>query len=901
MVFKVHLHIIRQYLAALLVSIGMFVSGLAAGWTGNISDVLLAGEYNNINITITDLEWITSLPTLSALIFSIPAGIMCDSIGRKPTLLCLAVSTIIGWFLIVFANSRMFVFAGRFLIGMSKGPCNQLIPLYNVEIAEKNVRAKFGSFILLFSNSGIFVAFILGYVAHVKAFTIICATISILYFLVLLYQDETPTYKIMKNDYDSARNILRKFRNKSCDVDAEIESIKNTIEVQNKRSLKQSLQKRSTKIATVVTFGVTFFLNTGGFPIAIYYPNEILASSKSSLNPKHATLIIGAIQVLTAMLGSSIIEFFRRRILLITSFLFTSLGLMILGSYFTLRERNLVSEEILSVLGFMPLLGLTIFNLMTAIGVSPLVVVLKTELFPIEAKAVGMSAINTVDWLMFFLMTRFYIDFKMTVGGDVTFYIFAETTFLCSGCDIWNVEIVAVVFSKNWTSVSNKTSLEASVGNMFIKNYFPRFRQYFAALTVSFGMFISGLVVGWTGNNTDTLLAGEYNSIPVTVTDLGWITSLPTLSAMIVFLPIGIICDVIGRRTALLIVSVFGTIGWIMTIFATSSTLLLIGRFIKGIGAGPCFLLIPLYSVEIAENDIRAKLGSFAVILLNCGVLFSFVMSYVTNMKVFTIVSTILSALFFTALLFLDETPTFKIKKNDYDSARKILIRLRSDSHDIDAEIEEIKVNLNSGDKASLKNALQKRSTKIATFVSCGITFFQHLGGTSIILLYTNEIFSSAQASLDPKHSTIILGAVQESFVSYVIFLHISRSTDSTSDEVLSTLGFMPLLGLTIFTIMSSIGVAPIPIILAAELYPVEIKGAAMSVLGVYSWLMVFLVSRFYGDLKLAVGGDVTFYIFAGMCFCGSVFSYLTVPETKNKSLDQIQTELNSKSNTAIE
>ncbi|KAF5269951.1 hypothetical protein FQR65_LT05750 [Abscondita terminalis] len=459
---------------------------------------------------------------------------------------------------------------------------------------------------------------------------------------------------------------------------------------------------------------------------------------------------------------------------------------------------------------------------------------------------------------------------------------------------------------------------------MFIKIHFPRFRQYVAALSVSFGMFISGLVVGWSGNNTDTLLAGKYNDITITVTDLGWIVSLPTLSPIIAFFPVGILCDVIGRKTTLLFVSACGTVGWILTVFANSSALLFVGRFVTGIGSGSFFLLIPIYSVEIAEKDIRAKLGSFGFLFLQCGVLFCFVMAYFVNMKILTIVCTALSAVFFIVLLFQDESPTFKIKKNDLESARRILLRLRRQSYDVDAEIKEIKENLFHGNKQNFKKALKTRSNRIATVTSFGINFFQHLGGTTVIILYTNEIFSSANAFLNPKHASIIVGGIQvvaamiassvidffrrrvlliTSFIFTSIGLMILgiyftlKDRDLVSDDLLSTLGFMPLLGLSIFTLMNSIGVLPLSSILPAEIYPVEIKGVAMSVLSVYSWIMIFLVSRFYGDLKLAIGGDITFYIFAGMCCLGSIFSYLTVPETKNKSLEQIQIEVNHKQN----
>ncbi|KAK9736302.1 Sugar transporter [Popillia japonica] len=108
-------------------------------------------------------------------------------------------------------------------------------------------------------------------------------------------------------------------------------------------------------------------------------------------------------------------------------------------------------------------------------------------------------------------------------------------------------------------------------------------------------------------------------------------------------------------------------------------------------------------------------------------------------------------------------------------------------------------------------------------------------------------------------------------------------------ENTLKTLGFLPILALCMFIIAFSLGSGPIPWLISSELFPAAIKAVASSAAATFNWLLAFLVTKFYLNLEKGIGGDVTFYIFSCISILGSIFVLAIVPETKGKSMEEIQ------------
>ncbi|KAF2883262.1 hypothetical protein ILUMI_22913 [Ignelater luminosus] len=444
--------------------------------------------------------------------------------------------------------------------------------------------------------------------------------------------------------------------------------------------------------------------------------------------------------------------------------------------------------------------------------------------------------------------------------------------------------------------------------------------QYIAALTVCLGSVASGTVLGWTGNIIEELKNKKFNNIEIDDFDIKWIGSCATLGAMIVCFPIGIMCEKLGRKASMLVLTVVLIGGWLVIIFANSAVMIYIGRIITGMGGGGFFITAPLYASEIAEKEIRGGLVIIAG-FMPLGITFAYIIGYVAHPEIYTIILAVLPLVFAITFLFQPETPVYSMKQGREADARNTLIRLRGDSYDVDAELKEIKkaIQEDRESKISFKESMKKRSTKKAAMVCFTLMFLQQAGGINAVIFYIGNIFESSGTDLDPKVSTIIVGVTQviATYVSSLtldrlgrrVLLMISNTFMAIGliilgifytlserwlvpPHTLMSLGFMPLLGLLMNMVAFPLGCGLIPWMLPAELFPPEIKGLAAAAAGTFNWFIAFLITNFYFDIKEAIGGDTTFYIFSVVCAITAMFALLVVPETKGKSFYQIQKEL---------
>lgn len=440
-------------------------------------------------------------------------------------------------------------------------------------------------------------------------------------------------------------------------------------------------------------------------------------------------------------------------------------------------------------------------------------------------------------------------------------------------------------------------------------------------ITVCTGAVAAGTLLGWTSNISKEMKLGNYNDLSIDDNALGWIGSFTALGAMLMCFPIGIICDLLGRKLTMLLLIIPFCVGWLLLIFANSLAMVYVGRFITGMAGGAFCVTAPLYTSEIAEKEVRGALGSYFQLLLTVGILFSYILAKYISILAYNIVLAVIPLVFGVVFILQPETPVYLLKKNKEDEARKALRRLRGSAYDVDAELKVLKavIENDARSKVPFTESIKRKATQRAFLISFGLMFFQQFSGVNAVIFYTGDIFEAAGAALDSKDATIIVGAIQvaATFVSSLVvdkfgrkilllgsdfFMALSgillgvffsiKDNALADQDTIDRISFLPILALSVFLIVFSLGFGPIPWMISAEVYPAEVKSAASSAAGTFNWFLAFLVTKFYIDVKGAVGGDVTFYIFSAISLIGTVFIYFFVPETKGKSLEQIQKEL---------
>ncbi|KAF5279763.1 hypothetical protein FQA39_LY05453 [Lamprigera yunnana] len=448
-----------------------------------------------------------------------------------------------------------------------------------------------------------------------------------------------------------------------------------------------------------------------------------------------------------------------------------------------------------------------------------------------------------------------------------------------------------------------------------------KLRQYIAAFSVCTGSLAAGAVLGWTGNISEDIKVNSYAGLIIDDNILSWIGSLAILGAATGCFCIVKFCDLLGRKKALLCLVIPFVIGWLLIIFPKFVTMIYIGRFLTGMAGGAFCVAAPLYTCEIAENDIRGTLGSYSDLFVTVGILFAYVTAFFVGINTYTVCVAVLPILFAVLFFFQPESPVHNVKRNRDDKAERILLSLRGNAYDSKTEIENIRKFLftDSGGSVSFTESIRKKATQRASLICFGLMFFQQIGGIIAVVFYSRTIFESSRSTLDPKISTIIIGLLQVIFnsisslavdklgrrillitsnfvitlsaLSLGIFLSL-KERRLVDESTLTSLGLLPLISLSAFVTSFSLGMGPIPWVMLAELFPFEIKTIATGAAGTFSWLTAFFVTKFYLDFQNAIGADFTFYMFGGLSLIGTLFIYLFVPETKGKSLAEIQVEL---------
>lgn len=249
--------------------------------------------------------------------------------------------------------------------------------------------------------------------------------------------------------------------------------------------------------------------------------------------------------------------------------------------------------------------------------------------------------------------------------------------------------------------------------------------------------------------------------------------------------------------------------------------------------------------------------------------------------------------------------------------------------NETDRQIRENKVNLWA--------ALRRPVTIKAMSISLGLMFFQQVSGINAVIFYSKGIFEvstslflrcikhlhvyysplkDAGTGIDASLSTILIGVMQvvATFVSTIVVDKLGRRLLLLASGVvmaLSTtaigvyfylkeqgkdnvenLGWLPVASLCLFMIMFSIGFGPVPWLMMGELFSTDVKGIAGSIAGTTNWLLAFLITKTFKNITDGMGTDGAFWLFAGLTVVGVVFVFFAVPETKGKSLNEIQQHL---------
>ncbi len=406
----------------------------------------------------------------------------------------------------------------------------------------------------------------------------------------------------------------------------------------------------------------------------------------------------------------------------------------------------------------------------------------------------------------------------------------------------------------------------------------------------------------------------------------GFIVSSVLIGSSVGALSIGSLSDKFGRKRLLVLASILFLIGSGLSMFAMGFVSMIIARIILGFAVGSASALTPAYLAELADAPHRGSLGTMFQLMITLGIL----LAYVSNLGFlhhnllglrdwrWMLGSALIPALLlFIGSIILPESPRYLVEKGNIDEARDVLHELRKNNpkEDPDKELADIQMVANQP-KGGLKELFT--FARPAVIVAILLMLLQQLVGINSVVYFLPQVFIKGFGFPESNAIWISVGIGVVNFVCTILAYNImdkfNRKTIllfgsivmALSIGILSILNFtlqvqdaavptMILIGIYIFGFAVSWG--PICWLMIGEIFPLNVRGVGTSIGSAANWIGNFIVSQFFLELLHVFNNNVggPFAVFTFFAVVSIFFVIFMVPETRGKSLEEIEMEMRHK------
>lgn len=436
---------------------------------------------------------------------------------------------------------------------------------------------------------------------------------------------------------------------------------------------------------------------------------------------------------------------------------------------------------------------------------------------------------------------------------------------------------------------------------------------------------VAGLLFGYDQGVISGALGGIERTFSLSSILVEVVTSWVTLGALGGSLLGGYLADHYGRKRAVLIAGLLFIAGALLQALAPHVFILVLGRLLVGFGVGVAAVAAPLYGSELAPAAHRGRfvsayqlaitIGIFLAYLVNAGLAASDSWRWMLGISVVPGILLVLVGALGV------ESPRWLVKVGRRDEARAVLARTAPDA-DAGARLAAIEHALDEeAGNASWREVFDIRCRKPLA-VALGLAIFQQITGINAIIYYANQIFASAGFATPEAQTTattwavggvnvaatfiaiafidrlgrrplLLAGLVGMGLALLVVgfaFLSIDgQPAGAQAADGPSMAGIVTLIALVVFIVSFAFSLGPVVWTVINEVFPGRVRGRAVAVATAVNWGAAFLVSQFFLTLINAIGTSATFWLFAFFCLAGWIWVYRTVPETKGRSLEEIE------------
>ena len=398
-----------------------------------------------------------------------------------------------------------------------------------------------------------------------------------------------------------------------------------------------------------------------------------------------------------------------------------------------------------------------------------------------------------------------------------------------------------------------------------------------------------------------------------------WIVSSLLLGAILGAVLSGYLADAISRKWTKVLSGCVYVGGALGCAFAVNVSMLIGFRFVLGISVGTASFVAPLYISEVSPPRVRGGLVSFNQLAITSGILLSYLVNFAfkgaeNNWRWMLGIAVIPGAALAIGMLTVPRTPRWLMEHDREDEAREVLHRLRrgSPDADVDGEVADIKRAARNEKDSSVRDLTNSRLRPLL-WVGLGLAIFQQFVGINTVIYYAPTILSDTGLTKSASITqTVFVGVTNVVFTVVAVLLldrvgrrklllvgTIGLTTSLlvlgiyfASSTLQANAGYLALVALLVYIASFAVGLGPVFWLMISEIYPTGVRSKAMSVATVANWGANFLVAATFLTLGQLITRQGTFFLYSGFGVLAVLFFVLRVPETKGRSLEDIQGEL---------
>uniref|UniRef100_A0A8C7UDE7 Solute carrier family 2, facilitated glucose transporter member 6 n=1 Tax=Oncorhynchus mykiss TaxID=8022 RepID=A0A8C7UDE7_ONCMY len=452
-------------------------------------------------------------------------------------------------------------------------------------------------------------------------------------------------------------------------------------------------------------------------------------------------------------------------------------------------------------------------------------------------------------------------------------------------------------------------------------------RLYLAVFSAVLGNFNFGYALVYPSPVIPQLKNSDNPQLRMDTEQIAWFGSIFTLGAAAGGLGAMLLNDLIGRKLSIMVSAVPSTVGYILMGGAQATWMLHLGRFLTGIAGGMTAASIPVYISEISHPKVRGALGSCPQITAVFGALSLYVLGLVVPWQWLAVVGEIPALLMLLLLCFMPNSPRYLIICGKQEQACKALEFLRGPDSDFMTEFNRIELSISSQGRIRWSDLTTAFYYK-PILISIVMRFLQQMTGITPILVYLEPIFHKTDVFL---YDAALVGAIRllsvviaaslmdkagrkallytSGFLMFLATLTMNMYSHTTpcpsgnltgtvlptdliaqqGEAAFNTITLIPLISTMVFIFGYALGWGPITWLLMSEILPLGARGVASGLCVGVSWLTAFVLSHVFIHVVETYGLFVPFLFFSVVCVVNIIFTAVCVPETRNRSLEEIE------------